>query len=163
MPLDINPKGLVPAIEYEGKPLYESLVICEFLEDAYPDHKPQQLPSDPYDRAVVRLWVDYVKKSVIPAWFPLVQAQDKEKQEKSLKTFINALKTVSEKKKPGPYFLGNEWSLVDTIIAPWAVRDYIITEHRGYRRQDVSAAWEEWAKGLESRESVLKTASVCNP
>ncbi|KAJ7876127.1 glutathione S-transferase [Mycena olivaceomarginata] len=31
--LDINPKGLVPTVEYHGKALYESLVLCEFFED----------------------------------------------------------------------------------------------------------------------------------
>jgi glutathione S-transferase len=54
---DINPKGLVPAVEYHGKALYESLVLCEFFEDAYPDHKPSILPGDAYTKAYARIWV----------------------------------------------------------------------------------------------------------
>lgn len=36
--LKLNSRGLVPTLEYDNKPLYESTVFCEFLEDAYPDH-----------------------------------------------------------------------------------------------------------------------------
>ncbi|TFY75954.1 hypothetical protein EWM64_g8056, partial [Hericium alpestre] len=73
--LAINPKGLVPAFAYKGKPLYESLVMLEFLEDAYPSHKPDLLPTDPLARAHARLWLDYITKSVVPANQRLLQAQ----------------------------------------------------------------------------------------
>ncbi len=49
---------------------------------------------------------------------------------------------------------------MDIAIAPWAERDYIITEHRGYKREDVGNGWKEWADALEKRESVKKTTSV---
>lgn len=64
--LDINPKGLVPAVEYKNKALYESLIICEFIEDAYPEHGPSLLPKDPFERARARIWMDFVGKSVVP-------------------------------------------------------------------------------------------------
>ena len=151
----------MPAVEYQGKALYESLVLCEFLEDAYPKNTPHLLPTDAYTRAFIRLWIDFVSKSIIPTYFRLLQAQDKEKQDAALADFISALRTISEKRqKGGPYFLGNEFSLADIAIAPFAVRDYIVKEHRGYRREDVSNDWVEWAKALESRESVKKTSSV---
>lgn len=64
---DINPKGLVPALEYKNRALYESLIICEFIEDAYPDHTPHLLRKDPFERAQARLWIDHISKSVVPA------------------------------------------------------------------------------------------------
>jgi len=54
--IKLNPRGLVPALEYDNKPLYESTVVCEFLEEAYSDHGPHILPNDPYDRARSRIW-----------------------------------------------------------------------------------------------------------
>ena len=51
---DINPIGRVPAlVTDDGRALPESEVICEYLEDAYPD--PPTLPPDPWGRAQVRL------------------------------------------------------------------------------------------------------------
>ncbi|PCH35583.1 glutathione-S-transferase [Wolfiporia cocos MD-104 SS10] len=157
--LDINPKGLVPAIEYKGRALYESLILCEFLEDAYPDHTPHLLPKDPFERAYVRLWIDHVSKAIIPAFYRTVQAQEPEKQQTGLQEFCKALRTISEKAK-GPYFLGEQFSFVDVAIAPWAVRDYIVKEHRGYIRAAVGGGWKEWAEQLEKRESVIKTFSL---
>lgn len=156
--LDINPKGLVPAIEYHGKALYESLVLCEFLEDAYPSHTPKLLPSDAYTRAYIRIWLDHVSKSIVPAFFRLIQAQEAEKQQSALQELNKALNTLAEKVK-GPYFLGNEFSLVDVAIAPWVVRDYIPGEHRGYRREVVGNGWKEYAEALEKRDSVIRTQS----
>ncbi|KAL2041601.1 hypothetical protein N7G274_005385 [Stereocaulon virgatum] len=45
--LNLNPRGLVPTLQYEDKPLYESTVVCKFLEDAYPNHGLKLLPEDP--------------------------------------------------------------------------------------------------------------------
>ncbi|TBU39043.1 glutathione-S-transferase [Dichomitus squalens] len=156
--LAINPKGLVPAIEYTGRALYESLIICEFLEDAFPDHEPHILPSDPFDRALVRLWTDHVSKQIVPGFMRLVQAQDSQKQREYLEEFNKALRTISAQVK-GPYFLGEQFTLVDVALAPWVVRDYIVAEHRGYSREAVGNGWKEYAVQLETRESVLRTQS----
>lgn len=157
--LAINPKGLVPAIGYKGKALYESLVLCEFLEDAYTDFAPRLLPADPYERARARIWIDFITKSVMPAWFRILQFQEKEKQLEAREELYKALGQLAAQRK-GPYFLGEQFGLVDVAIAPWAVRDYILVEHREFSRADVPNGWKEWAELLEKRESVLKTISV---
>ncbi|KAI0079303.1 glutathione-S-transferase [Panus rudis PR-1116 ss-1] len=156
--LDINPKGLVPAIEYKGKALYESLILIEFLEDAYPDYKPHLLPTDPYTRAYSRIWVDHISKTVVASFFRLLQAQEADKQKAALEDFTGSLRTLVEKVK-GPYFLGDEFTYVDAAIAPWVVRDYLIQEHRGYTREALGEGWVKYAHALETRESVLKTQS----
>ncbi|EKM53396.1 uncharacterized protein PHACADRAFT_259750 [Phanerochaete carnosa HHB-10118-sp] len=156
--LDINPKGLVPAVEYKGKALYESLVLCEFLEDAYPTYKPNLLPSDPFERNYARIWLDYISKSIVPAFFRLIQAQTSEKRQEALAEWNKALTQFAEKIK-GPYFLGEEFSLVDVAIVPWIVRDYIVAENRGFKRDDVGSKWIEYAARLEKRDSVSKTSS----
>ena len=48
----VNPQALVPALEDEGRILTQSLAIIEYLEEKYP--KPQLLPANPADRALVR-------------------------------------------------------------------------------------------------------------
>ncbi|ETW74827.1 glutathione S-transferase [Heterobasidion irregulare TC 32-1] len=156
--LAINPKGLVPAIEYQNKPLYESLIISEFLEDAFPTHEPHLLPADPFARAQARLWIDHISKAVIPAFQRLLQSQEAPKQAAALEELKTALRTLAQNAK-GPYFFGEGWSLVDTAIAPWVTRDYIQQEHRGYKREDVSPEWVAYAGKLETRESVVKTRS----
>ncbi|SEJ15421.1 maleylpyruvate isomerase [Sphingobium sp. AP50] len=50
--LAIAPHGLVPAIEYEGRSIIESMAILEWLETRWP--APPLLPADPDEAAIVR-------------------------------------------------------------------------------------------------------------
>lgn len=156
--LDINPKGLVPAVEYKGRALYESLVICEFLEEAYPEHKPSLLPSDPVERAYARIWIDFIAKSVIPAFMRLMMTQEPDKQQEALGEFVKALATLAEKIQ-GPFFLGEQFSLVDVAVAPWVMRDYVIAENRGFHREAVGPKWKQYAETIEARDSVKSVMS----
>ncbi|KAL4064249.1 glutathione S-transferase [Scleroderma yunnanense] len=158
--LEINPKGLVPAVEYKEKALYESLILLEFLEDAYPSYSPNLLPSDPYERAYERIWVDHIAKAIVPAWMRLLMAQpnEREKQDSARKELYEAQKRLLNEVK-GPYFAGEQFTLVDVAIAPWIVRDYVLAENRGYKWEDVGNGWVKYAEALSSRDSVRRTTS----
>lgn len=165
--LAINPKGLVPALEYNGKALYESLVLCEFLEDAYPERAPRLLPEEPYERARVRIWVDHISKRVVPAFYRALQAQDLDAQREGCEELSAALgelaaarAQVAAEHGGGSYFLGGQYSLVDVAVTPWVCREFLLEEYRGFRRADVPHGWAAWAEALEARESVKKTLSV---
>lgn len=60
----LNPKSLVPVLVHDNRILTESTVICEYLEDVFPE--PALRPADPYDRARMRLWTKYVDEIVHP-------------------------------------------------------------------------------------------------
>lgn len=62
----LNPFRLTPVLEIgPGRVLYESTVICEYLEEAYPE--PHLLPSEPWERARIRLLEDVTDQYVYPA------------------------------------------------------------------------------------------------
>jgi ganglioside-induced differentiation-associated protein 1 len=63
--LALNPKAVVPVLIHDGFALPESTVICEYLEDAYPEHP--IYPPGPYERAQVRLWTKAVDEELHPA------------------------------------------------------------------------------------------------
>jgi glutathione S-transferase len=52
--LHLNPKGVVPTIVDRGTPIVESTIICEYLEDAYPEVPLR--PADSLERARMRWW-----------------------------------------------------------------------------------------------------------
>jgi len=52
--LELNPKGLVPTLVHDGKALIESTLICEYLDERFPE--PGLVPRSPYERARMRLW-----------------------------------------------------------------------------------------------------------
>lgn len=55
----INPRGQVPALDHDGHIITESTVICEYLEDAFPD-APALRPADPVAIAEMRVWTKWV-------------------------------------------------------------------------------------------------------
>jgi glutathione S-transferase len=175
-----NPRGLVPTLEVApGKSLYESTVLCEYLEEHYSDHKPQLLPFDDYDRARSRIWMDYVTSRVIPAFHRLLQFQsasydgdgtarlDELRAEfrKCLLEFAGEMADASQ----GPFFAGKEIGLVDITLLPWAVRLWIFDEFKGGlgipdkgtggEDEDRWNRWRVWLAAVSERESVKKTMS----
>ena len=54
----LNPNSQVPALDHDGKIIVESTVICEYLEDVFPNDNPMR-PADPYLRAQMRIWTKW--------------------------------------------------------------------------------------------------------
>jgi len=166
--LKLNPRGLVPTLEYDNKPLYESTVVCEFLEDAYPSTK-KLLPSEPYQKARTRIWIDFVTSRIIPSFHRFLQYQPKSASDEGLSkvrtNFLNNLKQFTEEMDPsGPFFLGEELSLIDLIIAPWAVRLWVFDHFKGGlqipKGEKWVPRWEKWLGAVQDRESVVNTTSL---
>ncbi|CAA2961261.1 probable glutathione S-transferase, partial [Olea europaea subsp. europaea] len=51
----------VPVLIHNGKPVCESIIIVQYIDDVWKDKAPL-LPSHPYERARSRFWADYVDK-----------------------------------------------------------------------------------------------------
>lgn len=63
--LALNPKGVVPLLIDGDEIIPESTVICEYLEDKFPEHP--LFPADAEGRAQVRLWTKAVDEELHPA------------------------------------------------------------------------------------------------
>lgn len=62
--LAVNPQGLVPALVIGDDVLIQSLAICEYLDEVYPE--PELLPADPVARAKVRAAAQVIACDVHP-------------------------------------------------------------------------------------------------
>jgi maleylpyruvate isomerase len=62
--LGLNPQGLVPALQTTDGVLTQSLAICEYLDEVYPE--PALLPADPLARARVRAFCDVIACDIHP-------------------------------------------------------------------------------------------------
>ena len=54
----------VPVLIHNGKPVCESMIIIQYLEEAFADAGPSLLPSEPHERAVARFWTAYIDEKV---------------------------------------------------------------------------------------------------
>lgn len=61
--LKLNPKGVVPTLVHDGKPVIESTLICEYIDAAFPQ-PPKLIPADPWLQSRMRLWSKMVDEGL---------------------------------------------------------------------------------------------------
>ncbi|HTP93642.1 MAG TPA: glutathione S-transferase family protein [Xanthobacteraceae bacterium] len=61
--LKLNPKGVVPTLVHDGKPVIESTLICEYIDQTFPQ-PPRLIPADPWRQSRMRLWSKMVDEGL---------------------------------------------------------------------------------------------------
>ncbi|MDK1376885.1 MULTISPECIES: glutathione S-transferase family protein [unclassified Sinorhizobium] len=117
--LKISPLGKVPLLRVPqdgGEAiLFESTVICEYLEETQPGAKLH--PSDPLTRARHRGWMEFGSAILSDLWI-YETTQDAEVLETRRGVLKTKFATVEAELGDGPYFAGADFSLVDAVFAP---------------------------------------------
>jgi glutathione S-transferase len=63
--LKLNPNGVVPTLVHDGAPIIDSSVICEYLDEVFPQRS--TTPPDAFGRAQMRAWQRYIEEVPTPA------------------------------------------------------------------------------------------------
>ncbi|MEQ6918337.1 stringent starvation protein SspA [Halomonas aquatica] len=112
---DLNPYNSVPTLLDRDLVLYESKVMMEYLDERFPH--PPLLPVYPVARAKSRLWMHRIERE----WCPLVeqiQRGAKKDVEKARKELRESLVGISPIFEDMPFFMSEEFTLVDCCLAP---------------------------------------------
>ncbi|MEO1573578.1 MAG: glutathione S-transferase N-terminal domain-containing protein [Pseudomonadota bacterium] len=124
--MDLNPYHTVPTLVDRELVLYDSRVIVEYLDERFPH--PPLMPVDPVTRAQFRLALFRIERD----WYSLVDeiesAGDKKRSARARKVLRESILASAEVFGARPFFLSDEFSLVDASIAPvlWRLRHYDI-------------------------------------
>ena len=114
---DINPYNEVPTLVDRDLVLYHQMVMMEYLDERFPH--PPLLPVYPVARAQSRLWISRVERD----WCGYVDTlldeeasgEQKDQARKHLQDSLLGIAPIFEEK---PFFMSDEFSLVDCCIAP---------------------------------------------
>jgi glutathione S-transferase len=117
--LKISPLGKVPVLVVAtGKgevALFESNVICEYIEDTQAGAKLH--PQDPLARAQHRAWMEFGSTVLSDLW-GLETTGDPAVFESKRLAIVAKFARVDAALGSGPFFAGDSFSLVDAVFAP---------------------------------------------
>lgn len=154
---EVLPSGKVPLLEHQGHRIWESAIVCEYLEEAFPE-KPL-LPKNPGLKAQARIWIDWVSSALVPDFYKLLKAQEQGEQEEHKKTLSEALaKLERDGFQEGPWIMGNSLSLVDLETYPWFERWCVLDHYRKFDIPQKCSKLRAWRERMEKLDSVMSIA-----
>lgn len=149
-----NPYGKIPVIDDDGKILFESCIINEYLDEKYPH--PPLMPKDPFLRGRGRILVDYALNYLHEPYWTLRGEMLKKESERNAavmdekrRTLRKLLEYLEEALGDKPYFLG-EFSLTDIAVIPRFLR----METYGAMPAPTLPKLNQWLERMKGRSSV---------
>lgn len=156
--LAVSPLGKTPVLQVEGEAIFESAVICEYLDEA---HAPRLHPADPLRRARHRAWMEFGSAllNLIGAFYAAPDEATLQARAADIRTRLLQLEAVLG---DGPHFDG-DFGLVDAVFAP------VFRYFDLFDQVDDFGFWtglprvQRWRGELERRPSVRAAVSERYP
>jgi glutathione S-transferase len=113
--LGVSPLGKTPVLLVDGEPIFESAVICEYLDEVY---APRLHPEEALERARHRAWMAFgsAMLDTIAGFYNAVDARALDSRREELRSRFGQLEGALDAR--GPYFAGSAFSMVDAVFAP---------------------------------------------
>ncbi|KAI0134880.1 glutathione S-transferase domain-containing protein [Daldinia grandis] len=132
--LKINPRGLVPSIEYNGEILTESGIISDFLADAHPSHliPVSSAPGGALQRARIAFFVDTFISKVNSNFFKASFAKTDDEIEGFVKEYVDAVVKELEPllANASPFFGGSEkLTQAEVLTGSFVIRLFTLPKH----------------------------------
>ncbi len=146
----LSPTGKVPVLMVDDTVLFESVVICEYLDETTPG---RLHPEDPLERARDRAWIEYASGLLGDIFVMSIQPDEAgfNARRDALATKFDLLeRTIAG----SPWFGGTQFRMVDALFAPAfryfdAIDRYV--DHGLFRGRPRLSAWRQ---ALAARPSV---------
>ena len=149
--LALSPTGKVPILEVDGKVLFESAIISEYLDEVNP---PSLHPADPLEKAQNRAWMEFTSPLYM-AFFKLMMTKTKEAGAEVILDTNKQLATLDKIKVNAPWFNGDDFSMVDISVAPLFMRLAFLKKHYNLDLLDGRENLQAWSDKLLAHESVI--------
>ena len=150
--IDLNTYDSLPALVDRDLVLYESRIIMEYLDERFPH--PPLMPVDPVSRARTRMMLHRIDED----WYSVLddlQGEDKARATQARKSICEGLILMSPILAKKPYFLSDEFALVECSLAPILWR----LPHYGIELPAQAKAVKDYARRLFERESFQASLS----
>jgi glutathione S-transferase len=153
--LQISPLGKTPVLLVDGQPIFESAVICEYLDETIgtPLH-----PRDAIRRAQHRGWIEFAS-AVLNGIAGLYNAPDQPALHAKAEELRQRFSQLELALQDGPWFEGASFTLVDAAFAPVFRYFDVLDDAAGISYFDSTPRIRAWRAALAERASVAQAVS----
>lgn len=148
--LEISPLGKTPVLDVGGRALFESAVICEYLEEAYPR---ALHPEDPLARAQHRSWMEF-SSSILNNIAGFYSASDNAVLSQKRDALALQFQRLESELSSVPYFSCDRFSMVDAFFGPVFRYFDVFEQIDEFGFFEYCPKVLEWRRHLAARESV---------
>ncbi|MFN8607937.1 MAG: glutathione S-transferase family protein [Vulcanimicrobiota bacterium] len=148
---DLSPNQSVPFIQHDEKSLPESLIIMQYLDEAFGGLN--LTPEDAYGRAKMRLALDTIGSKLVGVLSPVYRNPEAklvadEELWRQLEASLDS---------DGPFWLGAQLTLADLAAYPWFERWPLIEQRTG-RKLNLPTRLKDWLDAVSRLPAVVQEA-----
>ncbi|XP_019154026.1 PREDICTED: glutathione S-transferase U19-like [Ipomoea nil] len=149
----------IPVLIHNGKPICESLIILEYIDEVWNHKSPLLLPSDPYKRAQARFWADFIDKKIyecLKAWVFKTRDEKAIKEEQ-----VDNLKVLERELGEKLYFGGESIGFLDLVLVTYYTWFLAFEKEVNLSIEAECPKLIEWVKRCLQNESI--SSSLVDP
>lgn len=150
---DVSPLEKVPVLLVDDKPLFESMVICDYLDDITQN---SLYPEDSFEKAQNRSWLEFGNE-ILNITFNFLHESDSRKFNHLKETLIDRFEILEEEFTNGDYFNGDNFAMIDAVYAPIFRYHQRIAMIKDYEIFEDAPNVKAWGDRLLKHPSVIKS------
>ena len=150
---DISPLEKVPVLLVNDEPLFESMVICEYLDEIT---EGSLYPDDAFKRATNKAWIEF-GSDILSTTFEFYTTEDEKRFKHLTDILIDRFEVLEDEISDGAYFNGDDFSMIDAVYAPIFRYHSRIATFKDYGFFDDAPKIKAWGDKLLERPSVIKS------
>jgi glutathione S-transferase len=157
--LALSPTGRVPLLLHGGFKLWESAIILEYLEEAFPFHP--LMPSQPEERAKARLWIEFANSRLYAATHRLIFTRDETVRGELVSEMVEAVRHLDREGfggDSGPFLLGERFTLADIALYPWFEQSATLARFSEFKMPTECKSVAAWREAVAKRPPVQSCA-----
>lgn len=149
---DISPMEKVPVLLVDDKPLFESLAICEYLDEITPN---SLHPEDPFLKAQNRAWIEF-GNTLLSLTYDFLLTEDELKFKQLTASVDEKFDILEEDCLTGtPYFNGSSFAIIDAVFAPVFKYHNAIEKYHDFNFYDERPNVVLWRDTLLKHQAVI--------
>ncbi len=150
-----SPLGKVPILLVGEEVLFESAVICEYLDEI---SLGSLHPADPLTKAKHRSWIEF-GSNLLAKIGAFYNAKDPESFETSRQDLVMSWQTLEAQLQTTTYFAGDQFSLVDAVYGPIFRYFVAFEQYQDFGFFDQTPKVKAWGEALLQRPSIQQAVA----